>query len=142
MSIGKQKITILDDLQESWEWEFNTQVLHIDLKDWADVVVVAPLSANTLGKIWAGLCDNLVTSVIRACPVNTPFVIAPAMNTDMWNNPITKTQLEDIKNRYPRLIIVDPIMKRLACGVEGVGAMAEASEIAEAVEEINSWTIK
>jgi phosphopantothenoylcysteine decarboxylase len=131
-----QRYFLLDDQSEWDEWE-NENVLHIDLKDWADVVVVAPLSANTLAKIWAGQCDNLLTSVIRACPSDMPIVWAPAMNTDMWNNPITDTQLEDLIRRYPESVIAHPVRKTLACGVEGIGAMAEAAEIARLVDYIH-----
>jgi phosphopantothenoylcysteine decarboxylase len=120
---------------DEWEtWEHKGKVLHIDLKDWADVVIMAPLSANTLAKISTGLCDNLVTSVFRALPYNKRIVLAPAMNTDMWLNPITAKQIKSIKQQYINAKVAEPINKMLACGVTGMGAMAKAEDIAELIE--------
>lgn len=59
-------------------------VLHIELRRWADVLVLAPLSANTMAKVAHGLCDNLLTSVVRAWDYAKPMIVAPAMNTYMW----------------------------------------------------------
>jgi len=73
---------------------------HIYLKDWADVLVVAPLTANTLAKIAHGMADNLLTSTIRAWKVDNPIVVAPAMNTDMWNHPVTNRNLQEIMHTY------------------------------------------
>jgi len=73
---------------------------HIYLKDWADVLVVAPLTANTLAKIAHGMSDNLLTSTIRAWNGDNPIVVAPAMNTDMWNHPVTSRNLQEIMHTY------------------------------------------
>ena len=87
--------------EDEWQWEhIGDTVLHIHLKDWADVLVIAPLSANTLAKMTHGICDNLLTSIYRAWPMNKPVIVAPAMNTDMWENPITAEQLEVLDNRH------------------------------------------
>ena len=64
-------------------------VLHIELRRWADLFLIAPLDANTLAKMANGLCDNLLTCVVRAWDVARPIVIAPAMNTVMWEHPST-----------------------------------------------------
>ncbi len=111
------------------------RVLHIDLREWADLLLVAPLSFNTLGKFANGLADNLVTSVLAAWNRKKPIVLAPAMNTQMWENPVVAENLLRLKNRYSKLTIVDPISKKLACKTKGVGALANIETILEAVEK-------
>jgi len=139
-----------DDLitdQDEWNWsKIGDTVQHIQLKDWADILVIAPLSANTLAKMVNGLCDNLLTSIYRAWPIKKPIVIAPAMNTDMWEHPITHEQLNTLRLRHKRSVdgfyskydnieIVGPVSKMLACGTEGMGAMAPITDIVQAVRK-------
>ena len=120
---------------DEWHWkEIGDPVIHIDLKEWADIFVIAPLSANTLAKIANGLCDNLLTSVYRAWPTNKPIIIAPAMNTDMWYHPITQEHLKTFARHNPVSNIINPVSGNLACGTEGVGAMAPISSIVECVK--------
>lgn len=137
-------------------WNRNDPVLHIAFRDWADVLILAPLDANTLGKVAFGLCDNFLTCLARAWDYSAkPVILAPAMNTQMWRNPATRrhlaTLLEDhgdgkhgqdwtldeadavFARHAARLVLVPPQSKRLACGDVGVGAMAEVVAIAEAV---------
>lgn len=127
-------LTVRDD---SWEWYSdyhytkNDPVGHIELRNWADVFVIAPLSANTLGKLANGICDNLLTCVARAWDFKKPIVIAPAMNTLMWEHPITEVQLNLLKSWGYTL--VPPQDKVLACGDKGMGAMADISVIVEAI---------
>eukprot|EP00268_Persea_americana_P020204 TRINITY_DN20431_c0_g1_i1.p1 TRINITY_DN20431_c0_g1~~TRINITY_DN20431_c0_g1_i1.p1 ORF type:complete len:211 (-),score=42.66 TRINITY_DN20431_c0_g1_i1:344-976(-) len=115
-----------DDEWSSWK-KIGDNVLHIELRKWADLMVIAPLSANTLGKIAGGLCDNLLTCIVRAWDFNKPLFVAPAMNTFMWNNPFTERHLEIVSQLG--ISLVPPITKRLACGDYGNGAMAEPSLI-------------
>src|SRR5262245_20486764 len=68
-------------------------VLHIELRRWADLLVIAPLDANTLAKLAYGLSDNLLTCLYRAWDRRRPIVLAPAMNTFMWENPLTDRHL-------------------------------------------------
>jgi phosphopantothenoylcysteine decarboxylase len=103
-------------------------VTHIDLKKWADVLLIAPLDANTLAKIANGLCDNLVTCVCRAWELHKPFIVCPAMNTTMWTHPFTKKHL-DIINRELGVVVFEPVSKTLMCGDNGVGAMASVESI-------------
>ena len=107
-------------------------IKHIELRKWADVLVLAPLSANTLAKVTHGICDNLLTSVVRAWDDSKPVVVAPSMNTMMWDNDITKKQINDLVVR--RWTVVDPVEKTLACGDTGVGAMAPISSIVNGVK--------
>ena len=132
------------------------EVLHIELRRWADILIVAPLDANTLSKFALGLSDNLLTCLYRAWDLDKPVVLAPAMNTLMWRKPATSRHLGRIwldqngrdslpsdwspdaapalfAAHAPRTILIPPQAKRLACGDVGVGAMAEVVDIAEAV---------
>ncbi|CAN5184764.1 phosphopantothenoylcysteine decarboxylase [soil metagenome] len=108
-------------------------VRHIELRKWADVFVLAPLDANTLAKLANGLCDNALTCVWRAWDLSKPVVLAPAMNTLMWQHPFTQKHLETLAAITPRLTVVSPAEKLLACGDVGVGAMAELEGIAVAI---------
>ncbi len=120
------------------EWGNLDNVPHIELTRWCDVFLIAPLTANTLAKIANGLCDNLLTSAVRALD-KKPLILAPAMNTRMWNNPITARHLQTVKEIYDT-VVIDPIEKRLADGEEGIGALAEDEtiirEIAKLAQEI------
>lgn len=102
---------------------------HIELRKWADALIIAPCSANTLAKLAAGLSDNLLTSVCRAWDRRKPIVLAPAMNTHMWEHPATAEHCATLQRWYPQLTIVDPVVKPLACGDTGIGAMAPIDRI-------------
>ncbi len=106
---------------------------HISLADWAKVVVVAPASADILGKTANGICDDLLSTTLCVCWA-TPTLIAPAMNTRMWENPAVQRNIQTLRGQGVR--IVGPVAGRLACGTEGVGRMAEPQEIIAAIEEL------
>lgn len=118
------------------EWELWSQrsdpVLHIELRRWADLMVIAPLDANTLGKIASGICDNLLTCVVRAWDTRRPLLFCPAMNTAMWQHPITARQVASLQEFG--YVEIPCIAKKLVCGDEGKGAMAEVSTIVDAVK--------
>ncbi|KAL9644187.1 hypothetical protein ABK040_005650 [Willaertia magna] len=104
-------------------------VLHIELRKWADVLLFAPLGCNSLAKLANGICDNLVTCVARAWEIGKkPFIVAPAMNTLMWEHPFTLKQLGILQNELT-VHVIDPISKLLACGDTGKGAMASVETI-------------
>ena len=131
------------------------QVLHIELRKWADLLIVAPLDANTLGKFALGLSDNCLSCIFRAWDFIKPVILAPAMNTAMWESPVTLRHLRQLiedhagtaspggfsleeapavfARRVPRMVLIAPQAKRLACGDVGLGAMAEVTKIAEVV---------
>jgi phosphopantothenoylcysteine decarboxylase/phosphopantothenate--cysteine ligase len=106
---------------------------HISLADWAQIVVVAPASADILGKAANGICDDLLSTTLCVCWA-TPTLMAPAMNTRMWENPAVQRNVETLGGQGVR--IVGPAAGRLACGTEGVGRMAEPQEIFAAIEEL------
>lgn len=118
------------------EWGNTEHVLHIELAKWCDVFLIAPLSANTLAKMANGICDNLLTSTVRALG-KKPLILAPAMNTAMWENPLTEKHLKELGQIY-RLQIIDPVYKRLADGDEGVGGLAEDETIVEMLRKISN----
>ncbi len=155
-------VVILDE--DEWpghadaiRYERGDRVVHIELRRWADILVIAPLDANTLAKLACGLSDNCLTCVWRAWDRDRPVVLAPAMNTLMWENSLTRRHLrqlaedagaqqvpcdfdlnqclEWINSNCPRMAIVAPISKRLACDDVGIGAMAERAEIIAATEK-------
>ncbi|MBQ8476780.1 bifunctional phosphopantothenoylcysteine decarboxylase/phosphopantothenate--cysteine ligase CoaBC [bacterium] len=104
-----------------------SEVEHIHLTDWADCFVVAPMSANTISKCAAGVCDNLLTSVFCAyMGTKKPILIAPAMNENMLNNPVIQMNL-DILETYCE--IADPENGFLACGTTGCGRLCEVDKI-------------
>lgn len=130
-------------------------VLHIAFRHWAELLVVAPLDANTLAKFALGLSDNFLTCLYRAWDFIRPVILAPAMNTLMWQSPVTLRHLRQLLADHaetqaperwgvddadqvfarcaPRLVLVPPQAKRLACGDVGIGAMAEVVTLAETV---------
>lgn len=137
-----------------WKWDkLGDPIQHIELKDWANVLVIAPLSANTLGKMANGICDNMLTSIYRAWPLlEKPIVVAPAMNTNMWNHPVTKEHLNKLRmwqfqHRFSPnnsscnsscidlFKVVPPVESNLACGVYGMGAMANIFDIVQNVKK-------
>lgn len=118
---------ILTD-QDELKWEKKgDSILHIDLRNWADVLVIAPLSANTLSKISIGAADNLVTCVARAWDYKKPMVLAPSMNTLMWDHPFTAKQLGILTELGASY--VEPASKTMMCGETGVGALANIDAI-------------
>lgn len=164
-------------------------VLHIELRKWADVFVIAPASANVLAKVANGLCDDLLTCVARAWPMTAsvpdnsngdgddnkdqsrnngdavrdgieehphllqnnngvvvfsyrnptlkpkskPLLLAPAMNTAMWEHPVTKQHVNQVTSFGANVVVLNPVAKRLACGDVGVGAMMQVDNIVRAV---------
>lgn len=150
--------------EDEWrEWRsVGDPVVHIDLRRWADILLIAPLSANTLAKLANGLCDNLLTCVFRAWDFSDQqkrVLLAPAMNTFMWESPFTRRHLEtllELGGSSPResdrcwyaaagrggltgekatVRVIDPVEKVLACGDVGNGAMANVHTITEKVAD-------
>ncbi len=154
-----EKVVFLDS--DEWpgeRYQREDAVLHIELRKWADVFLIAPLDANTLAKFALGLCDNCLTCVWRAWDTAKPVVLAPAMNAFMWQHPFTKRHLRSIgadcgashvpghlddaaliaqiNDRAKTLRIVSPVEKRLACGDTGIGGLAEVPDLVAAVRDM------
>jgi len=134
------------DKDEWSQWADHETVLHIDLRRKSSVLVIAPLDANTLSKMANGICDNLLTSVIRAWDRNRPIVIAPSMNTYMWEHPATQEHLNKLHDWYNKshdwynLSILKPVEKTLVCGDTGVGAMCDIDQIVKTVQNATRWS--
>lgn len=106
-------------------------VNHIELAKKADLFVLAPASANTLAKLAHGMADNIVTATALALPAETPKLIAPAMNTKMYDNPLTQRNISILKEvGYQE---IEPRSSLLACGDVGRGALAEQDAILERI---------
>ena len=114
---------------DTFDRNYQFQVEHIALADQADLVLVAPATANVLAKLAHGLADDMLTTTILAC--NCPKIAAPAMNTKMYENPVTQDNL-DILRKYG-WEIVEPASGRLACGAVGRGKMPEPEDLLETV---------
>lgn len=130
----------VDVWEEETEWPNGSyvkdqEIPHIDLSDWADILLIAPLTANTLAKMANGICDNLLTSIVRAWPHEKPIVLAPAMNTRMWENRMTELHIISVGGCFRQVLIVEPISKKLACGDVGKGAMADIANIIKVVSD-------
>jgi len=157
-----KKIEILTD---SDEWStYKTRgdpVLHIELAKWADLFLIAPLSANTMAKISNGICDNLLTCVARAWRFGEKnrfelgveselegfdlgdigkisFVVAPAMNSFMYTHPLTEVQIKILASFS--ICVLPVVEKTLICGDKGIGAMAEVDDIVLFVNSLRDLT--
>lgn len=120
--------------EDEWKcWREEKSVLHIELRKWADLMVIAPLDANTLAKMAGGICDNLLLCTTRAWDMAKPLYFCPAMNTKMWEHPITNQHIQILKS-WGHLEI-DCISKTLFCGDTGLGAMADVNTIVRTIFE-------
>lgn len=121
--------------REEDEWsgfrKVGDPVLHHELRKWADIFLIAPLSANSLAKMANGICNNLLTSILRDWTPSTPVLVAPAMNTFMYINPMTKTHLKILQEDAPFITVLKPVEKVLICGDIGMGGMREWNDIVE-----------
>ena len=110
--------------------EYSTE--HIALADWADMIVVAPATANIIGKFASGIADDALSTLLLAFAKD--IVVCPAMNTNMYNSPVVQENLNCLKNKGVN--ILSPADGELACGTSGVGRMPEPEEIFEFVEAV------
>lgn len=116
----------LDMFEQVHQWD----VEHIALATWADAYVVVPATANVIGKIYAGIADDMLTTTIMA--TTAPKYLCPAMNTEMYNNLITQRNLEGLRSLGYH--IMDPAEGWLACGITGVGRLPEPEAIVDWLE--------
>ncbi len=121
--------TVLTNL---WTSDGPSDVQHISVTERADLIVVAPATANLIGKLASGIADEIVSTLIISAA--SPVLLAPAMNERMWNNPVVQRNVESLRSlNYD---VVGPGEGWLACRTVGVGRLAEPVEIVEAVTSI------
>lgn len=111
-----------------------SEIGHIALADRAEVLVIAPATANIIGKIAAGIADDMLTTIVMA--TKAPVLLAPAMNVHMWENPICQENIQRLRSRGYHFI--DPEAGELACGYEGKGRLAEIPAIVEEIRVLLS----
>lgn len=104
---------------------------HIALKDWADMLIVAPATANIIGKLASGIGDDALSTLLLAC-TRKPIYMAPAMNTEMWNCPPVQRNIDYLQSIG--IHIIEPAVGELACGTSGAGRMPEPEEIMAQVQ--------
>ncbi|MDR1567376.1 MAG: phosphopantothenoylcysteine decarboxylase [Streptococcaceae bacterium] len=127
--ISKNTVTV-DVMREDVPGKVN----HIELAKQADVFLVAPATANTIAKLSGGIADNALLSIALAVPQQTPKLIASAMNTQMYLNPITQENIKRLKTfGYQE---IEPKESMLACGDVGRGALADVSDIVATIRGI------
>ena len=114
--------------EEPQAWEIE----HVSLADKAGLVLIAPATANIIGKIASGICDDLLTCII--CATKAPVLICPAMNENMYKNKIIQENIKKLKALGYKF--VEPIKGRLACGKIGIGCLAEVETIIKEVKKI------
>jgi len=114
-----------------WNIDDEMDMGHIQLSRWADVVVVAPTTANLMAKMAHGLADDLASTCLLA--TNKPVMIAPAMNPEMWNNKATQDNLQTLTNRG--IHIIHPADGDMACGETGTGRMVEAEDLFQSISQ-------
>jgi phosphopantothenoylcysteine decarboxylase/phosphopantothenate--cysteine ligase len=111
-----------------------SEIGHISLADRAELLVIAPATANIIGKIAGGIADDMLTTIVMA--TKAPVLLAPAMNVHMWENPICQENIQRLRSRGFHFI--DPEAGELACGYEGKGRLAEIPAIVEEIRSILS----
>ena len=130
-----QSITAHPVVIEMFELLRETDIAHVSLARRADIVVIAPATANTIAKLAAGLADNILTAT--ALTTTAPIIVAPAMETGMYENPITQESLARLRQRG--MTIIEPGYGRLASGTVGVGRLAEVEEIIGTIRMVLGW---
>jgi len=130
-TLTRQPVLVsLEDEKQSWKPG------HIDLADRADLLVIAPATANVIGNFAHGLSPDPLASIYLALPRTTPVLIAPAMNGKMWNHPATQRNLTQLT--ADGCHFVGPAEGDLACGYEGIGRLAPVEEILGEIASILS----
>jgi len=118
-----------------WSCTEEFRIGHVSLADWAEVIVVAPATANIIAKIANGICDDLLSTLLCA-GFKKPVLLAPAMNNNMWENPAVKRNVKTVRDR--NFEIIGPVRGRLACGTEATGRMSEPQDILERIARLTS----
>lgn len=120
-----EQLTGRRTMVDTFDRNFSHQVEHISLAERTDLVIIAPATANVCAKLAHGLADDMLTTTVLAC--RCPKLIAPAMNTNMYENPVTQDNLETL--RHYGWDVIEPASGRLACGAVGKGKMPEPEDL-------------
>ncbi|MDR2353097.1 MAG: phosphopantothenoylcysteine decarboxylase [Deltaproteobacteria bacterium] len=115
---------------DSFKKEKDFEIEHINLAKWTDLFVIAPATANIIGKISSGIADNLISTTAISIG-KTPILICPAMNTNMYQHPSIQKNIDYLKSIG--ISFVPPKKSKLACGDEGIGALSEIEDIVNAI---------
>lgn len=122
-----------------WNDDAEFYAEHIKLAQWADILVVAPATANVCAKFANGIADDILTSIALAIPVDKPVLICPAMNSDMYANPVTQENLDKLLT-LENYFLVEPDDGLLACGTTGKGRLPEPQDIVEHIDAtLGEW---
>jgi len=127
-SLSANKVYRLNIFEEPDTWEIE----HVALAQKAELILIAPATANIIAKLAAGICDDLLTCVV--CASKAKVLIAPAMNENMYKNKITQSNIAKLKSCGYKFI--DPTSGVLACGAKGIGCLADTEEIIKQVKKI------
>lgn len=122
-------------LTSMWDHDDRPDSQHVGLARWCDLLCIAPCSADMIAKLAHGLTPDLVSLAASALPADTPLLIAPAMNADMWAHPICQRNLTLLREHLPNLHQVGPEEGWQACRTRGGGRMAEPEAIRDAILE-------
>ncbi|MHC4944745.1 MAG: flavoprotein [Planctomycetota bacterium] len=110
-------------------------VEHVEAALWCDLFLIAPATANTIGKLASGIADDMLTTIAMAIRREVPRLIAPAMNVRMWENPVLQRNLDLLADeKIGGYRVIPPVKKELACGDIGMGGLADIEDIAAAIQ--------
>ncbi len=123
---GKQVLTSI------WQADDHYDSQHVGVARWADLMVIAPATANILAKLAHGLTDDIVSLTACALPGDTPLLLAPAMNADMWDSPIAHQNVATLA-ALDHVTLIGPDSGWQACRTEGAGRMSEPEAILDAI---------
>ncbi|MEM1446949.1 MAG: flavoprotein [Planctomycetota bacterium] len=122
-------------LTSMWEHDDRPDSQHVGLARWCELFVIAPCSADLIAKLAAGLTPDLVSLTACALPAETKLLLAPAMNADMWANPIVQRNLTTLRDALPNLKEAGPEDGWQACRTSGGGRMAEPETMLESITD-------
>ncbi len=120
---------------EMFNSELSVDTDHIELAKWGDIMLIYPATANIIGKIYCGIADDLLSTVVLAMPGKYK-IICPAMNTNMWENPVVQRNIDYISS-LDSYHFIDPVSKKLACGDIGKGALCEPRKVLGLIQKLD-----
>ena len=126
-------------LTSIWQSDDRPDSQHIGVARWCDVLIIAPCSADMLARLAHGLTGDVVSLVASALPAKTPLLAAPAMNADMWANPVVQKNLDALRTLLPNFHEVGPESGWQACRTSGSGRMSEPEAIVAAAASCLAW---